>query len=351
MSRFVKARSRWPSSPDVPLVPGDLVVLAPGVVVAVLGAAQLVAAEEHRDALRQHERHEEVALLAGAQRVDLRIVGRALGAAVPGPVVVGPVAVVLLVRLVVLLVVGDEVGEREAVVGGDEVDRRERVAPVGLVQVAGAGKARREVADAGLPAPEVAHDVAVDAVPLRPLHGEVADLVAAGPDVPGLGDELDLREDGVLVDRVEERRQAVDVVELARQGAGQVEAEPVDVALDDPVAQRVHDQPQRARVDDVERVAGAREVHVEALVVGDEAVVGLVVDALEAEHRAQVVALGGVVVDHVEDHLDALAVQGLDHPLELADLLAGGACRGVAGVRREEADRAVAPVVREARAR
>ena len=185
-------------------------------------------------------------------------------------------------------------------------------------------KRERELGDARLPAPEVAHDVAVDAVPLAPQHREVADLVAAGADVPGLGDELDLREDRVLVDGVEERAQAVDVVELAGQRAGEVEAEAVDVALADPVAQRVHDQPQHAGVAGVERVARARVVHVVALVVGHQAVVARVVDALEGEHRAEVVALGGVVVDDVEDHLDAGAVQRLDHALELAHLLAAG---------------------------
>ena len=59
------------------------------------------------------------------------------------------------------------------------------------------------------------------------------------------------------------------------------------------------------------------------------------------------VALGGVVVDDVEDHLDAGAVQRLDHPLELAHLLAARARRRVERVRREVADRAVAPVVRQ----
>ncbi len=160
-----------------------------------------------------------------------------------------------------------------------------------------------------------------------------------------LGDQLDLREHGVLVDRVEERAQPVDVVELAGQRAGQVEAEAVDVALGHPVAQRVHDQPQHAGVARVERVARPRVVHVEARVVGDEAVVAGVVDALEGEHRPQVVALGGVVVDDVEDHLDPRPVQRLDHALELAHLVAVGARRRVQRVRREVADRAVAPVV------
>ena len=202
--------------------------------------------------------------------------------------------------------------------------------------------------DRRLAAPEVADHVAVDPVPLAPQDREVAHLVAARPHVPGLGDQLDLRQHRVLVDDVEERAQAIDVVQLAGQRRGQVEAEAVDVALDDPVAQRVHDQPQDARVHDVERVARAREVHVVARVVGHEPVVARVVDALEGQHRAEVVALGRVVVDDVEDHLDPRPVQGLDHPLELAHLLAARAARRVRGVRREVADRAVAPVVRQA---
>ena len=197
-------------------------------------------------------------------------------------------------------------------------------------------------------APEVAHRVAVDAVPLRPEHREVADLVAARPDVPRLGDQLHLREHRVLVDRVEERREAVDLVELARERRGEIEAEAVDMAVDHEVAQRVHDQPQHRRVHRVERVARAREVHVEARVVGHQPVVARVVDALEREHRAEMVAFGGVVVDDVEDHLDPGAVQRLDHPLELAHLLAVRARRRVERVRREEADRRVAPVVRQA---
>ena len=60
------------------------------------------------------------------------------------------------------------------------------------------------------------------------------------------------------------------------------------------------------------------------------------------------VALGGVVVDDVQDDLDAGRVQCLDHRLELADLLAALPGRAVAVVRREEADRVVAPVVRQA---
>ena len=70
------------------------------------------------------------------------------------------------------------------------------------------------------------------------------------------------------MDDVEEGAQPVDLVQLAGQRAGQIEAEPVDVHLRDPVAQAVHDELQHARMLHVERVAAAGEVHVVARVVG-----------------------------------------------------------------------------------
>ena len=60
------------------------------------------------------------------------------------------------------------------------------------------------------------------------------------------------------------------------------------------------------------------------------------------------VAFGGVVVDHVQDHFDAGPVQGADHGLEVLDLLAGVAGGAVGVLRREEADGVVAPVVVQA---
>ena len=83
MSRAENSASSRPRSPMFPVDPADLVVLAIGVVVAVLRAAELVAGKQHRRALRQQQRREEIALLALAQRDDLGIVGRAFGAAVP----------------------------------------------------------------------------------------------------------------------------------------------------------------------------------------------------------------------------------------------------------------------------
>ena len=149
------------------------------------------------------------------------------------------------------------------------------------------------------------------------------------------------------MDRVEERGETVDLEELARKRGRKVEPESVDVALRHEVPKRVHDQPQHGRMHRIQRIARSREVHVVPQVLRHQAVVALVVDAPEREHRPEVVSLGGVVVDHVEDHLDAGLVECLDHALELTHLLAVGARRCVEGVRCEVADRRVSPVVRK----
>ena len=196
--------------------------------------------------------------------------------------------------------------------------------PGRLVEVGRSGEARRELAERlVLTAPIVAHGVAVLAVPFRPQRREVPDLVAAFADVPRLRDQLHLTDDRVLLDHVEERGEPVDVVQRARERGGEVEAETVDVHLEHPVPQAVH-HAAAARGDAAcsSVFPRARVVDVVAPVALGEPVVGLVVDAFERQHRPETVALGGVVVDDVEDHFDPGLVQRLHHLLELLHLLA-----------------------------
>ena len=56
-----------------------------------------------------------------ARLVDGGVAGFPFGAIVPGVIVVQSVAVPLAIRLIVLLRIGDDVGEREAVMAGDEM--------------------------------------------------------------------------------------------------------------------------------------------------------------------------------------------------------------------------------------
>src|SRR6201999_1200443 len=98
------------------------------------------------------------------------------------------VAVVFAVRLVVLLVVGDEIPQREPVVHGDDVDGCARTPPLGTiaVDVRRSTQPRRKFRKAPvLAAPPVAEGVAESSVPLAPLRGKPADLVAVHlADVP-----------------------------------------------------------------------------------------------------------------------------------------------------------------------
>ena len=150
--------------------------------------------------------------------------------------------------------------------------------------------------------------------------GKRAELVAAGPDVPRLGDQLDPRQHRVLADDGEERPGLLEAGRATSQCRGQVEAEAVDVHLLHPVAQRVRDHREAARVPQVERVAAAGHV-LEGPVVA-QPVVGLVVQAAPAERRPVGAALAGVVVDDVEHDLEPGRVQRPDHGLELVHLLA-----------------------------
>ena len=102
------------------------------------------------------------------------------------------------------------------------------------------------------------------------------------------------------------------------------------------------DEAAHHRVVRVQRVAGAGVVRV-ARAVGLEEVVRVVVEAAERERGSVVVPFRRVVVDDVQDHFDARAVQRLDEVPELVDGAERVAARAVAGVGGEEGDRANSP--------
>ncbi len=82
-----------------PIDPGDLVVLAIRIVVALLGPAELIALSQERHALRNHEQSQEVAHLPLPQCVDAGVIGRTFVAAVGAEIFVPAVFVVFAVRL------------------------------------------------------------------------------------------------------------------------------------------------------------------------------------------------------------------------------------------------------------
>ena len=105
---------------QVPINPTDFIVLTVGVVVAALGSAELIARQQHRDSLREEQRHQEIAPLSFTKLIDPFIRSVALETAIPTAVVV--VAAVFKIRLIVFLVVADQVFQCEPVVRRDKVN-------------------------------------------------------------------------------------------------------------------------------------------------------------------------------------------------------------------------------------
>src|SRR5262249_61943371 len=101
--------------------------------------------------------------------------------AVPAPIVLGAVPVALAVLRVVLVIVGDEVVEREPVVAGHEVDALLGLALLVPVDLRAAQQPVGHAADrARIAAGEAAHVVAESTVPLLPaVPDEPAALVTA----------------------------------------------------------------------------------------------------------------------------------------------------------------------------
>ena len=168
----------------------------------------------------------------------MRIRGRPLDTTVAAVIAVVPVAVVLAVGLVVLVRVRHQVTQTKAIVRGHVVHRLRARAATRLKQIGRRAQPQRKLAARALPLdPELAHRVAEAVVPFEPGVREAAQLIAAGADVPGLGNHLQARQQRVLRQGNEERRVAVEALVAAPEHRRQIETEAVDMHLGGPVTQ------------------------------------------------------------------------------------------------------------------
>ena len=201
------------------------------------------------------------------------------------------------------------------------------------------------VSDIGQPEPADAVTVAV--VPLTEAVWKVSGLPTAKTDIPGLDNELRIFERRVGDDRLQQRMVRVEVVvAVARQCRGQVKPEAVDLHLGCPVTQTVEHQLPDRRVRKVERVSASCGVLIPAALV--EAIVVGVIQTAIAVGQTAATTFGRVVVNHVENHLDAVSVQFANRGLQLVDyrLRAGRSrrLRRVSRMRSKEVDGVVAPI-------
>src|SRR5246127_1352981 len=244
-----------------------MVVLAIGIVVPLLGTSELVTGKQHRRALGEEQGGKKITPLAPSQCIYVLVVRRAFGAAVPRPVIGLAVLVVLAVRIVVLVVVGDEIAERESVMNGDEIDRRRGFTPAVIKQVARRAQPRSKGACRRGSAPEVPHGIAKLVVPLCPAGRKAADLVAARPAIPRLGNQFYSAQLGILAAGLEKSALTIEAFRLSREDRAEIEPKAVDMGLACPVTQAVGDHLDHPYMAEVQRVAGAGVVDVVARLV------------------------------------------------------------------------------------
>src|SRR5262245_23240417 len=118
---------------ELPIEPGQLVILAISIVITLLTMANLVTGKEHRHTLGQQQSGHEVAHLLPTQGPNGWIISRTFDSTVPTVVVIGPILIIFAIRFIVLLVITDQVVQRETVVAGNEIDAGVWHAPIALV--------------------------------------------------------------------------------------------------------------------------------------------------------------------------------------------------------------------------
>src|SRR5262245_7434340 len=104
-----------------------------------------------------------------------------------------------------------------------------------------------------------------------------------------------------------------------------------------PVAQAIHNQLEGMRVSHVQSISTAGVIHVVATIV-HQAIVRCVVDSPKTQGGSQVVSLSGMIVDNIDDDLDAFTMESLYHGFEFGHLLPENSRRRIAGLRRKKTD-------------
>ncbi len=150
----------------VPVDPANFIVLTIGIVVALLGIADLIPGQKHGRALRQEQGCQHVALAFGAAVADEFIIGFALDTTIVAQVRIMPVRAIFAIRLIVPLIVARHIGQGEAIMRRDEIQRRPGPASV-LVKLSGRAKQPRTqfLRTVAVTAPEAAHRIAEPVIP------------------------------------------------------------------------------------------------------------------------------------------------------------------------------------------
>src|SRR5206468_2537067 len=136
-------------------------------------------------------------------------------------------------------------------------------------------------------------------------------------------------------------------MQFAGERGCKIEAEAINMHFLYPISQAVHDEAKNTWQLRVERISGACIVHIIPLVFR-KAVIGCVIYPLERKGRAEMIAFGRMVIDHVQNHFYACFVQVLHHLFELNYLLSLHTAAGIPDIGRKKSDRIVSPIIGKA---
>src|ERR1035438_1252096 len=95
----------------------------------------------------------------------------------------------------------------------------------------------------------------------------------------------------------------------------------------------------------IEGVPGSRVIDIVALLLGHQPVVARIIDALERKSGPQFVAFRGVVVDYIQQYLNASIVEARNHLFEFAETILW--IRGIYWIRSKKPERVIAPIIFE----
>src|SRR5437870_9519524 len=99
--------------------------------------------------------------------------------------------------------------------------------------------------------------------------------------------------------------QFVNALVIARQGRSQIEPKSVRMHFENPIAQAVHHQLERAWMEQVECVAGACKIQIQTWIIRAQPVICGIVDPAEAKRRPELIPFRGTIINHVENYFDA----------------------------------------------
>src|SRR5580692_2981094 len=100
---------------QAPVKPAHLIILAIGVVIAALGSAKLIAAEQHGNAARDKKSQQKILDQADAHALDSGILARPFHATIVAVIGVVSVTVELAIFVIVLFLVTNQIVQCEAV--------------------------------------------------------------------------------------------------------------------------------------------------------------------------------------------------------------------------------------------